>query len=530
VELALARIWSEVLRVEAVGAEDDFFALGGHSLLALRVVSKARREGLELEVHQLFQHPTLAALAASVAAPAPHPGAEAETESSPPTPGGEEEELPCTPHQRWYLETFDVENHTWAQSLAFDAPPDFHPELLRQSLAFLFEQHDVFRLRVFRSGSGWTQRMLPTAGEPWVEVLELAALEPPAQRQALLEIGSRHQQLLSIVRGPLLAAAMCRTGGQGLDKLLITLHHSVYDAYSLAVFFEDLIGTYQQLAAGQQLRPLGVRTRYRDYLLAVATHAKSRAMEQARAFWLDEARLRPVPPLPKDLPGGRHTDLNSRHHPLVLPPELMGRIASYLRTHEDVSLNDLLLHALSRAYARWSGNNLLRLDFEHNGRTGMLPGWDLSRLVGPTTVKVPLLLELSASEPPAQALARLKRTVRQTLAHALGYGLLRYGPDAAVRERLAASGSPQVFFNNRGLTLKGSTAAPQGPGKVEALVIPRADGGENVVSYDLMVECDDTEQGPMLTLVYSSKQYHDETLHALASDMLTHLLALAGEP
>jgi aryl carrier-like protein len=527
-----------VLRVEAVGAEDDFFALGGHSLLALRVVSEARREGLELEVHQLFQHPTLAALAASVAAPAPHPSAEAEAESSPPTPGGEEEELPCTPQQGWYLETFDVDTHVWVQSLVFDIPPELDPELLRQALAFLTEQHDVFRLRVFRSGSGWAQRLLPTAGAPRFEVLELAALEPPAQRQALLETARRHQKLLSIVRGPLLAATMCRTGGQGPDKLLITLHHSVYDAYSLGFIFDDLLAIYLQLVSGQPPHPPSVSLRYRDYLLAVAAHAKSRAMEQARAFWLDEARLRPVPPLPKDMPGGRHTDLNSRHHPLVLPPELMGRIASYLRTHEDVSLNDLLLHALSRAYARWSGNNLLRLDFEHNGRTGMLPGKDLSRMVGPATIKVPLLLELSASEPPAEALARLKRTVRQTLTHALGYGLLRYGPDAAVRERLAAVGTPQVFFNNRGLTLqqRPATAPPPPPppddGGLghEALFLPREDGGENPISHDLVVQGDDTPKGPTLTLVYNSTQYRAQTLYALASDMLTHLLALTGEP
>src|SRR5262249_24365601 len=40
IELVVARIWAEMLRVEAVGRKDHFFELGGHSLLAVRVVSR----------------------------------------------------------------------------------------------------------------------------------------------------------------------------------------------------------------------------------------------------------------------------------------------------------------------------------------------------------------------------------------------------------------------------------------------------------------------------------------------------------
>jgi hypothetical protein len=64
IEVALAEIWAELLRVERVGRWDDFFGLGGHSLLAIRVVSRVRKAmGVELPLGAVFQQPVLATLA-----------------------------------------------------------------------------------------------------------------------------------------------------------------------------------------------------------------------------------------------------------------------------------------------------------------------------------------------------------------------------------------------------------------------------------------------------------------------------------
>jgi acyl carrier protein len=64
-EQVVAEIWAEVLHVDRVGAEDDFFALGGHSLLATQVLSRVEQAfGVKLPVRALFEEPTVAALAA----------------------------------------------------------------------------------------------------------------------------------------------------------------------------------------------------------------------------------------------------------------------------------------------------------------------------------------------------------------------------------------------------------------------------------------------------------------------------------
>jgi arthrofactin-type cyclic lipopeptide synthetase B len=66
VEIALAQIWSDVLKVEQIGRHDNFFELGGHSLLAVTLIERMRQVDLSTDVRVLFSQPTLAALAAAV--------------------------------------------------------------------------------------------------------------------------------------------------------------------------------------------------------------------------------------------------------------------------------------------------------------------------------------------------------------------------------------------------------------------------------------------------------------------------------
>jgi SagB-type dehydrogenase family enzyme len=86
-EQRLAAIWSEVLEQERVGVDDHFLELGGDSIKAIQMLARAREQGMELTVRELFEHPTIAGLAALLeAAPAPPaPAAETAAQGSPAT-------------------------------------------------------------------------------------------------------------------------------------------------------------------------------------------------------------------------------------------------------------------------------------------------------------------------------------------------------------------------------------------------------------------------------------------------------------
>ncbi|KAG0206478.1 hypothetical protein BGX31_002765, partial [Mortierella sp. GBA43] len=65
-EVAVARIWEELLNIERVGRNDNFFALGGHSLLAIRLIERLHKIGRTLTIRTLFKTPTLSALVRSL--------------------------------------------------------------------------------------------------------------------------------------------------------------------------------------------------------------------------------------------------------------------------------------------------------------------------------------------------------------------------------------------------------------------------------------------------------------------------------
>ncbi|MYQ99345.1 AMP-binding protein, partial [Streptomyces sp. SID6139] len=151
-ERRVARIWADVLGIEEVGADDNFFALGGDSILSMQVVSRLRRDGLHVATRDLFTHQTVAELAAVVRT-APRPSDDG------PVTG----EVPLTPIQEWFLTKPRAAHHHFNQSalLELDGAPD--PEALRAALDALLDHHDALRMRFTRDEHGWRQFNPPPA-------------------------------------------------------------------------------------------------------------------------------------------------------------------------------------------------------------------------------------------------------------------------------------------------------------------------------------------------------------------------------
>ena len=78
----LCGLFAEVLGLPRVGIDDNFFELGGDSIVSIQLVSRARRAGLLITPRAVFQHQTVAALAAAAGVVAPRPPAVADADAS----------------------------------------------------------------------------------------------------------------------------------------------------------------------------------------------------------------------------------------------------------------------------------------------------------------------------------------------------------------------------------------------------------------------------------------------------------------
>ena len=152
-ERALAAVWADVLRVERVGVDDNFFSLGGDSILSIQVVAQARQAGLAVTSRDVYRHQTVAALAQCVAAagqPAPGPGPEAEATGP----------APLTPIQHWLFESDAERAGHFGQTMSVELADGLDATALEAALNDVVAHHDALRSRFVPDGDGrWRQHI-----------------------------------------------------------------------------------------------------------------------------------------------------------------------------------------------------------------------------------------------------------------------------------------------------------------------------------------------------------------------------------
>nr|WP_231858700.1 non-ribosomal peptide synthetase [Xenorhabdus nematophila] len=127
-EMALAAIWCELLGVERISRQDNFFTLGGHSLLAMRMISLAAERGLICSLNNLFQFPVLAKLAAEITL---DPLSQSQSSAVPVRPDGTEPPLFFIPSgMEDYSYVFGLAQHIQADYPIYALPWPFINEAL----------------------------------------------------------------------------------------------------------------------------------------------------------------------------------------------------------------------------------------------------------------------------------------------------------------------------------------------------------------------------------------------------------------
>ncbi|MGH3933726.1 MAG: amino acid adenylation domain-containing protein, partial [Pseudonocardiaceae bacterium] len=198
-EQALADIWAQVLRVERVGVQDNFFGLGGDSILSIQVVSRARQAGLRLTSKDIFLYQTIAELAAGVdLQPTPQP-VHHHLATGP---------VPLTPIQQWFLHTeTDNPNH-YTMSMLVELPEDLHHDTLRKALDTIVNHHDALRTRFQHTDGRWVQDIAPAESTEVFQQCDLSSLNDDDQQIAMEHAAIAAQTSLDITRGPLLRAIL----------------------------------------------------------------------------------------------------------------------------------------------------------------------------------------------------------------------------------------------------------------------------------------------------------------------------------
>jgi amino acid adenylation domain-containing protein/non-ribosomal peptide synthase protein (TIGR01720 family) len=503
-EQTLAAIWAEVLGVPEVGADDNYFALGGDSILGIRIVSAARRAGLRLTPRHLFTHQTVAELAA-VAQRSPVTAVTAEQ-------GAVTGEAPLTPVQHWLLDTLTGDPAHFGQSVSYHVDPGTDPELLTAALAAVTAHHDALRMRYEPGpdGHGTRQRAAAPGEAPRLRTSDA----PPESVAAALTAG------FDLREGPLLRAALCRPDDGGRPVLVLAAHHLVVDAVSWRVILEDLDTAYRALRAGERVDLGPKTTSFRDWATRLAAHTAAGGFDAELPYWQEAGESS----VPTDLDGADTVD-REESLTAVLDDEDTRRLLQEVPEAYRTRVNDVLLCALGRVLARWTGRDRVTVALEGHGREELFDGVDLSRTVGWFTAMYPVTLDVPRSADTGTVLKSVKETLRAVPHGGLGHGALRYlrqAPGDTARPALPAP--PQIAFNYLGrqdwqTTPGGLLQAPYG-----GLTGGMDPGARRPHLIDVLGQV--TDKRLEFTWSYSREVHHRETVARLAAETMDELRAI----
>ncbi|MER6312375.1 amino acid adenylation domain-containing protein [Streptomyces sp. NPDC001581] len=328
-EEILCGVFADVLGLESVGPEDDFFALGGHSLLAARVIARVRTAlGTECGIRDVFEARTVAALAVRLT------GRAAAADRPVPVAGPRPDPLPLSYAQQrlWFVHQVEGPSATYNIPFVVRFDTALDADALDAALRDVADRHETLRTVFGERGGEPYQRVLDGAGAGVrLEVRDV----PEAGFETAVRAALGH--LFDLSSQAPLRVTLVRDTDRGQHALVVLLHHIASDEWSMGPFLRDLERAYAARCAGGDPE-LGVpAVQYADFalwqreLLGSARTPGSLAGRQA-AYWREVlAELPPEAGLTADRPRPAVADPAGALVFKAVPRELAAGVRSLAR-------------------------------------------------------------------------------------------------------------------------------------------------------------------------------------------------------
>ncbi|NJM89201.1 MAG: hypothetical protein HC847_20580 [Hydrococcus sp. RU_2_2] len=513
-EKLLSEIWAEVLGLEQVGINRNFFELGGDSILSIQIVAKANQAGLQLTPKQIFQYQTIAELASVVET----------TDSISVKQDLVTGSVPLTPIQHWFFEQNLPELHHFNQAVLLEVESDLKPELLSSAIASLLQHHDALRLQFVSTKESWLQiNAAPDATVP-LQIEDLSNLSAQEQRATIEATATQIQTSLALSSG-LIQVVLFHLGKNKSGRLLIVIHHLAVDGVSWRILLEDLSRAYQQLARDRAIQLPPKTTSFQEWARRLQAYGRSPTLAAELNYWLAQSRSEKVN-LPVDYPEGKENNIvaDAAVITVSLSEEETRALLQEVPSAYNTQINDVLLTALLQSFAQWTKENSLLVDLEGHGREELEEDLDLSRTVGWFTSIYPMRLQKEERAHLGEALKSVKEQLRRVPKRGIGYGIGRYLSDRQTQASLEALPSAEVSFNYLGQFEQMLTAspllgvAPESTGKPRSPLQKR----KHLLEINSIVAAGKLQ----ISWIYSEKVHRKATIERLAESFLEVLQAL----
>jgi len=295
-EKRLHQIWCQLLKLDTIGINDNFFDLGGHSLTASRLVSRVRDTfNTNLPLRSLFDEPTIAGLASLL-------------DAAVDTTGSQQLMIPVgrdTPTQAsfgqerlWFIDRMLPGGRSYNIPWAIRISGDLNKTALKIAIDKLVARHESLRT-TFTELDGTLVQIIAPALHIALKTIDVAGANDALLVDTVSELAQRP---FNIERGPLFAAHLLYVADNNY-VLVLNVHHIIADAWSINILNRDLQQLYNGLVLKQPAQLPELNIQYADYSVWLRKHLSQEEVANQVDYWRNQLQSAPRQlELPTDRP------------------------------------------------------------------------------------------------------------------------------------------------------------------------------------------------------------------------------------
>jgi len=506
-EEILCALFAEVLGVERVGLDDNFFDLGGHSLMAVSLVSRVKSVlGIDLPIDVVFEAPSVGQLNSRLS--------EGVATSSPLAAQTRPEWLPLSHAQErlWFIDRLEGTSAEYNMPEALRLLGDLNLEALERTINVIVERHENLRTH-FAEVDGMPVQMIRPELRIAVPVADLSRLTGRDQEHEVDEaVCYESSHPFDLSRGPLLRMRLLRLGDRE-HVLLRTMHHIMSDGWSQGVFNSEFMVLYEAFQQGLEnpLKPLPVQ--YADFALWQRRELGNGALDDGLAYW--KKQLTGIPErleLPTDRPRPVVQTFDGEAVHVTLSADQLGALKDLSRRNQATPYMSLLA-AFGVLLSRYSGQDDIVIGSPiANRQDAQLEGM-IGFFVNSLVMRVQTSPELSFSE----LLAQVRETALGAYRHQ-DVPFARLVEELSPQRSLSQSPLFQVSFALQNVPWK--------PQQLRGLEIEPVKRDDVRVRFDLEVHASERNGELHITWLYNRGLFDYWRVEQMARHYLTVLEAV----
>ncbi len=512
VEMTLATIWEEVLKVERVGIHDDFFILGGHSLLATQIISRIRQAfPVELPLRVLFDKPTITGLAEFLV-----DEQESTQASIPIEPVDRDKKLQLSFAQKrfWTLDQMEQGHGTYNIPQAVRLRGRLNVTILEDSLTLLIERHEILRT-TYTAEVGVPYQVIHDAKPIQLAQVDLSQL-PDKEQEAERLVREEASTSFDLSQDwPIRTKLIC----MGVDDyiFLTTMHHIASDGWSFTVFGQELSLIYESLEKGEVPPLLPLPVQYVDFAAwqEKTLHGEETAVQLA--YWKEQLSGNPTQlDMPADFKRPAVRTFQGERVDQWLPADLASALYQFCHK-ESATLFMVLLATFKLVLHRYSGQDDILVGSPFAGRKRP----ELEEMIGLFLNTLVLRTDLSG-EPTYRELVRRVREVCLSAFTNQEIPFELILEELHVERDLSRTLLFQVFFNvlNFGASKRGF-----GSLTLEPIINPDLDS-----KFDLTLYVGEKQGSVGLFLVYNTDLFTEARMTEFLAQFISLLQQVISTP